>query len=89
ESVEELARLAGERDGLAAERATAAAAVPAEVLALYEDLRSHKQGIGAAALVDGVCQACHEGLSAMELDRLKKSADVKRCEHCRRILVLA
>ena len=88
EAVEELARLASEREGLAAERVTAAAAVEPELLALYDDLRAHKQGVGAAALVDGVCQACRERLSAMELDRLKRSTDVKRCEHCRRILVL-
>ncbi len=31
-----------------------------------------KKGIGAAALVDGVCQACHEQLSAVELDKLKR-----------------
>jgi predicted nucleic acid-binding Zn-ribbon protein len=40
-------------------------------------------------LVDGVCQACHEKLSAMELDRLKRTEGVKRCEYCRRIVVFA
>ncbi|GBC86527.1 hypothetical protein HRbin12_00520 [bacterium HR12] len=39
--------------------------------------------------MDGVCQACHEKLSALELDRLKHTEGVGRCEHCRRILVLA
>ena len=58
-----------------------------EVLDLYEDLRKQKKGIGAAALVDGVCLGCHEQLSAMELDKLKRSEGVKRCEYCRRILV--
>jgi predicted nucleic acid-binding Zn-ribbon protein len=38
-------------------------------------------------LVDGVCQGCHEQLSAMQLDKLKKTDGVRRCEHCRRILV--
>jgi len=37
--------------------------------------------------VDGVCQACHEQLSAVELDRLKRMDGVKRCEYCRRIVV--
>jgi predicted nucleic acid-binding Zn-ribbon protein len=58
-----------------------------DVLELYEDLRKQKKGIGAAALVDGVCQGCHEQLSAMELDKLKRAEGVKRCEYCRRILV--
>ena len=88
EAEAELARLATEREGLAAERVPAAAAIDAELLALYDDLRAHKQGVGAAELVDGVCQACHERLSALEVDRLKKTTETKRCEHCRRILVL-
>lgn len=58
-----------------------------ELLELYEDLRRQKKGVGAAAIVDGVCQACHEKLSAVELDRLKHTDDVKRCEYCRRIVV--
>jgi predicted nucleic acid-binding Zn-ribbon protein len=44
--------------------------------------------VGAAALVDGVCQGCHETLSAVELDHVRHAQDVPRCEHCRRILVL-
>jgi len=46
-----------------------------------------EEGIGVARLVDGVCQGCHEQLSAMELDKLKRVEGVRRCEHCRRILV--
>lgn len=77
---------------LAEKRAARSAIVPEideELLELYEDLRRQKHGIGAAALVDGVCQACHEKLSALELDRLKHAEGVKRCEYCRRIVVFA
>jgi predicted nucleic acid-binding Zn-ribbon protein len=77
---------------LVGRRAAREALVPAfdeELLELYEDLRRQKKGIGAAALVGGVCQACHEQLSALELDRLKKTDGIKRCEHCRRIVVFA
>lgn len=70
-----------------AERDRLAPAIDPEVLELYEDLRRQKKGVGAAALVDGVCQGCHEQLSAMELDRLRRNEGVPRCEHCRRILV--
>ena len=59
-----------------------------ELLELYDDLREQKHGVGAAAIVDGVCQACHEKLSAVELDRLRRTEGVKRCEYCRRIVVL-
>jgi uncharacterized protein len=72
-----------------AERSTLASAFDEELVELYEDLRRTKRGVGAAALVDGVCQGCHQKLSAAELDRMKRSESVRRCEYCRRILVLA
>jgi predicted nucleic acid-binding Zn-ribbon protein len=72
-----------------AERAELAGGFDEELLELYEDLRRTKRGIGAAALVDGVCQGCHQKLSAVELDRIKRSEGVRRCEYCRRILVLS
>ena len=77
---EELAQRTADRDAIAPE-------LDPELLELYEDLRRQKKGVGAAALVDGVCQACHEQLSAVELDKLKKTEGVRRCEYCRRILV--
>jgi predicted nucleic acid-binding Zn-ribbon protein len=70
-----------------AERAALAKEMDEELLELYEDLRAQKKGVGAAALVDGVCQGCHQKLSAMELARLKRTEGIRRCEYCRRILV--
>lgn len=69
-----------EREGLVTE-------FDEELLELYEDLRAQKKGIGAAALRDGVCQGCHQKLSALELDRIKRSDGIRRCEYCRRILI--
>ena len=89
EVVEELERIEAE---LAERRAAREKLVPEfddELLELYEELRRQKRGVAVAALVDGVCQACHEKLSAMELDRLKRTEGVKRCEYCRRIVVFA
>jgi predicted nucleic acid-binding Zn-ribbon protein len=71
-----------------AERPGVVASVDPEVLELYEELRPQKKGIGAAALVDGVCQGCHEQLSAVELSQVRSTDGIPRCEHCRRILVL-
>jgi hypothetical protein len=59
------------------------------VLDLYEELRQLKKGIGVAALVDGVCQACHQKLSPMYVDRLKRERGIRRCEYCRRILIVS
>jgi hypothetical protein len=89
DAVAELETIARELDAHRAERATLVAAVDEELLELYEDQRRQKHGVGAAAIVDGVCQACHEKLSAVELDKLKHTEGVKRCEYCRRIVVFA
>ena len=72
-----------------AERAAIALEIEPELLELYEDIRAQKKGVGAAALVDGVCGGCHQKLSPVFLDRLKRAEGVRRCEYCRRILVLA
>jgi predicted nucleic acid-binding Zn-ribbon protein len=82
ETASSLAERREVRRGLTAE-------IDEELLELYEDLRRQKKGVGVATIVDGVCQACHEKLSAVELDRLKRTDEVKRCEYCRRIVIFA
>jgi predicted nucleic acid-binding Zn-ribbon protein len=84
---DELRKIMEELSQREADRAAIASELDPELLELYEDLRRQKKGVGAAALVDGVCQACHEQLSAVELDKLKKTDGTRRCEYCRRILV--
>lgn len=76
-----LAELRGEREALALE-------FDEELLELYEDLRAQKRGVGAAVLEDGVCSGCHQKLSPLELERIKHAEGIRRCEYCRRILVL-
>lgn len=85
----EIDRLTEEVRARSQERASLVPVFDGELLGLYEDLRAQKKGIGAAALIDGVCQGCHEKLSAMVLDKLKRTEDVKRCEYCRRILIMS
>ena len=87
-AAEELGRLTTELKERSEARTALAATVDTELLELYEDLRPQKKGVAAVALIDGVCQGCHEQLSSVEIDRLKKTKDTKRCEHCRRILVI-
>jgi hypothetical protein len=84
----ELAAIVTELTDKQTARERLAAGFDPELLELYDDLRRQKRGVGVAALVDGVCQGCHEKLSAVELDRVKRTDGVKRCEYCRRILVL-
>jgi predicted nucleic acid-binding Zn-ribbon protein len=84
----ELSTVRADLERHAGERASLAEQIAPDLLELYDELRAQKKGVGAAALVDGVCQGCHETLSAVELDHVKHADGVPRCEHCRRILVL-
>lgn len=84
----ELVQIAAELEARGAERTALTSAIDSELLELYDDLRAQKKGIGAVALIDGVCQGCHEKLSAMEMDRIKHTEGTRRCEHCRRIVIL-
>ncbi len=84
----EIDRELGAEDG---KRADVIPKVPDDTLELYEELRTSKRGVGVGALSNGMCTACREALSAVELDRIKRRARegewLFRCEHCRRLLV--
>ena len=86
-SEEELQQIAADVTRLSTEREALVPEFDEELLELYDDLRRQKRGIGAAALVDGVCQGCHQQLSPVALDRLRRTDGLRRCEHCRRILI--
>ena len=72
-----------------AERTPAAAAIPADLLALYDRLRAAKGGVGAAALRARRCEGCMLSVDNAELAVIRAAADdeVLRCEECQRILV--
>jgi predicted nucleic acid-binding Zn-ribbon protein len=77
----ELAAVQAERTALLTE-------VEPELLAEYEQLRPHAGGIAIARLVGGSCGGCHLGLSAMEIDRIKRlpNEEPVHCEECGRLL---
>jgi predicted nucleic acid-binding Zn-ribbon protein len=85
---EELHRTTTELKEREEARRALADTIDPDFLELYEDLRPQKKGVAAVELIGGVCQGCHEQLSAVYVDRLKRETGPKRCEHCRRILVL-
>ena len=87
ETARDLEQVRADLETAASSRETIAAGIDEELLELYDDLRASKHGVGAAELVDGVCQGCHEQLSSMELDALKRAEGIRRCPHCRRIIV--
>ena len=71
-----------------AKRSEVAAALPADLVQLYEKVRATKNGVGAAAMVGGTCQGCHTQLPAVEAERMRKERGLQRCDNCRRLLVV-
>lgn len=71
------------------EREVVSAAVPADLLKLYEKLRVQQGGVGAARLYQRRCEGCQLELNITELNEVRAAApdSVLRCENCRRILV--
>jgi uncharacterized protein len=77
---------------LAVEEAARAALmpnIPDATLRLYEQIRVNNRGVGAARLVGMNCQACHLGLPATEVDRIRHlpADELAQCEHCGAILI--
>jgi predicted nucleic acid-binding Zn-ribbon protein len=83
------AEIDAEVEKASAQRKELAATLDAELLALYEKVRSSSGGVGAAALHRGQCQGCHLQLNTTDLNRIRDADpdEVLRCEECRRILV--
>jgi uncharacterized protein len=78
---------------LATERVAADEVAPrigGELRALYDQIRKRQGGVGAAALVGDTCQGCRVSISPVELAVIRRlpAETVKRCENCRRILVV-
>jgi predicted nucleic acid-binding Zn-ribbon protein len=85
-----LAEIGRELEAQRAARAALEPRIGAQLRTLYEQLRARYGGVGAAALVGNTCQGCRVSLSALELKGLRALPPerVKRCENCRRILVI-
>ncbi len=95
-----LIRVTGARDAALAElaeqsvkagdrRIEVIAAIPPDLLELYDKLRAQHGGVGAAALRQRSCQGCNLTLNTVDLNAMRVAPDdeVLRCEECRRILV--
>jgi uncharacterized protein len=84
-----LAELADQSAKAADRRTEVSAAVPADLLELYDKLRAQHGGVGAAALRQRRCQGCNLTLNTVDVNAIRSAPDdeVLRCEECRRILV--
>jgi predicted nucleic acid-binding Zn-ribbon protein len=79
-----------ELDGEQAARDRVVPSVGEQLRGLYDQVRAKLGGVGAAALVGNTCQGCRVSISPVELAAVRKlpPEEVKRCENCRRILVI-
>ncbi|MFE0377952.1 zinc ribbon domain-containing protein [Streptomyces inhibens] len=71
------------------ERELTVADIPADLLKLYDKIRSKEGGVGAARLYQRRCEGCRLELNITEINDLRAAAAdaVVRCENCTRILV--
>jgi len=71
------------------ERGRLVGTLPADLLALYERLRTTSGGTGAAALRQRRCGGCRMELANSDVNRFRNAPpdEVLRCEECGRILV--
>ncbi|MCP3786028.1 zinc ribbon domain-containing protein [Micromonospora sp. A3M-1-15] len=83
-----LAEIAKDEEFKRGSRQPLAGDLPADLVALYEKIRTDT-GLGAALLTGGRCGGCRLELSGADLARIRKADpdDVVRCEECRRIMV--
>ena len=75
----ELSRLGHERTG-------EARAVPAPLLARYEQLLKQRRGLGVARMSGELCTACHVRLRPHIAQVVRRNDEIVQCESCQRIL---
>jgi predicted nucleic acid-binding Zn-ribbon protein len=75
--------------GTQADRDSAAAGVPDDLIALYDKVRAQYGGLGAAALRAKRCEGCRLELNGADLREIAAAPEdeVQRCPECSRILV--
>jgi predicted nucleic acid-binding Zn-ribbon protein len=71
---------------LARERTTIAAALPPDILNLFEGLSRTRKGIATAEARDGLCVACNVRLRVQTFGLVRRNDSIIQCESCKRIL---
>ncbi|MGL4650200.1 MAG: zinc ribbon domain-containing protein [Caldilineaceae bacterium] len=74
---------------LRGQRTALVAQMPAEDVALYEDLRKRKAGVAVAEVVNGACAACSVRLPTGVVSGAKAGSEVTYCPSCGRILAVS
>jgi predicted nucleic acid-binding Zn-ribbon protein len=84
-----LAALEQEHQQTQGERERLAAAVPGDLLGLYDKVRANQGGIGAAEFANNECGGCRLQMIPADVAAVKAAPvdEVLRCEECGRILI--
>lgn len=83
------AQIAAQLADIADRRAAAAGAVPADLLATYESMRTQYKGVAISRLQGAACGGCHLDLSRSELEAVKATPadEAAHCPNCDRWLI--
>lgn len=68
------------------ERRTLVAAIPSDVLHVFELVASRRNGVAVAEARDGICTICHVRLRPQVFNTIRRNEDILRCDSCGRIL---
>jgi len=82
----DLSHAKGEHAAVKAERDASAALVPADVLRVYDHIRSRGKPDAVVPVVDGHCGACQINLAPILIAEVAKLKSLAVCESCQRIL---
>jgi predicted nucleic acid-binding Zn-ribbon protein len=77
---------ARELEAVATERAGLAAQVTPAALALFEQISSHRKGVGLSVVRDGLCSQCHVRLRPQFHNTVRRNESLMQCESCSRLL---
>ena len=82
----EQARLVKQLAGEERRQAAARAAAPAQLLPLYDTLRTRRAGRAVATLDGSVCSACRVAVSPTKIEAARYGDELVYCENCGRLL---
>lgn len=71
---------------LAAERKSAAAAIPPALLAKYDQIAKSRKGVAVSAMVAGHCTACNVRLRPSIEQQVRRNDSIVTCDSCNRIV---
>lgn len=86
---EEAASLQAELDRASAARQALLAEMPANILAVFEQVARARRGIAVAEARDGHCTLCNVRLRPQVFNDVRRNESIIQCESCQRILYFA